>query len=120
MNHVQEVTKTLITAIEESEEYIRYQKAKEEILKYPLLKAKVDEFRKRNYEMQNTRVDIFEEADKLQQQYAQVIENPIVREYLTAENAFCRIIQQINWQLIEALDFEADFEGKRQDTQDYA
>lgn len=28
-------------------------------------------------------------------------------------NAFCRIVQQINWQLIENLDFEADFEGKQ-------
>lgn len=117
MNQVQEVTRTLIAAIEQSEEYIRYQKAKQEIFQYPLLKAKVDEFRKRNYEMQNTRADIFEEADKLQQEYAEVTENPVVREYLTAENAFCRVIQQINWQLIESLDFEADFEGQRQEGQ---
>ena len=42
-----------------------------------------------------------------------MINHPVVREYLTAENAFCRIVQQINWQLIENLDFEADFEGKQ-------
>jgi len=63
--------------------------------------------------MQNSRMDIFEEADKLQREYAEVINHPMVREYLTAENAFCRIVQQINWQLIENLDFEADFEGKQ-------
>ena len=63
--------------------------------------------------MQNSRMDIFEEADKLQREYAEVINHPVVREYLTGENAFCRIGQQINWQLIENLDFEADFEGKQ-------
>lgn len=113
MNQIQEATKALIAAIEESEEYTRYQKAKQDICKYPLLKQKADEFRKKNYEMQNSRMDIFEEADKLQQEFAEVIENFVVREYLTAENAFCRVLQQINWQLIENLDFEADFEGKQ-------
>ncbi len=111
MSHVQEVTKELITAIEESPEYIRYQKAKAEINKYPILKAKADEFRKCNYELQNSHKDIFEEADKLQQEYAEVIDNSFVREYLTAEHAFCRVLQQINWQMIETLDFEADFEN---------
>ena len=110
MNQVQEVTKKLILAIEESPEYIRYQKAKTELNKYPILKAKADEFRKCNYEIQNSHRDIFEEADKLQQEYAEVLDNSFVREYLTAENAFCRVLQQINWQLIETLDFEADFE----------
>lgn len=123
MNQVQAVTRELISAVRQSDEYVRYQKAKQEIFRYPLLKARADEFRKRNYEMQNTRgdIDIFEEADKLQEEYAEVTENPVVREYLTAENAFCRVIQQINWQLIESLDFEADFEAdfeeQRQDGQ---
>lgn len=119
MNQVREATKTLIAAIEESEEYVRYQKAKQEICKYPILKEKADEFRKRNYDMQNSRTDIFEEADKLQQEFAEVIENFVVREYLTAENAFCRVLQQVNWQLIENLNFEADFEGKQADVLGY-
>ena len=113
MNQVQEATETLIAAIKESEEYNRYQRAKQELRGYPLLKQQADEFRKKNYDMQNSRMDIFEEADKLQREYAEVINHPVVREYLTAENAFCRIVQQINWQLIENLDFEADFVGKQ-------
>lgn len=113
MNQVQEATETLIAAIKESKEYNRYQRAKQELRGYPLLKQQADEFRKKNYDMQNSRMDIFEEADKLQREYAEVINHPVVREYLTAENAFCRIVQQINWQLIENLDFEADFEGKQ-------
>ena len=73
MNQVQEVTETLIAAIKESEEYNRYQRAKQELKRYPLLKQQADEFRKKNYDMQNSRMDIFEEADKLQREYAEVI-----------------------------------------------
>lgn len=112
MSQVQKVTMTLIEAIKESNEYVGYQKAKQEMFKYPLLKEKVDEFRKRNYEMQDSRTDIFEEAGRLQQEYEQILKNAVVREYLNAENAFCRMIQQINWQIIDEIDFEADFIGK--------
>ena len=70
MNQVQEATETLIAAIKESKEYNRYQRAKQELRGYPLLKQQADEFRKKNYDMQNSRMDIFEEADKLQREYA--------------------------------------------------
>ncbi len=109
---VQTATSALVDAIEKSDVYREYQEAKEEILCYPPLKAKVDEFRKRNYEMQDLSVNIYSEVEKLQQEYGDILENALVRRYLNAENAFCRMIQQVNWQLIEALDFEADFEGK--------
>ena len=37
-------------------------------------------------------------------------QNPLVAEYLAAENAFCRVVQKVNWTLIEELDFEVGFE----------
>lgn len=110
MNHIQEVTAELITAVKDSEEYSNYAKLKEDMTKYPLLKEKVDEFRKKNYELQNSLTDIFEEADKLLQEYEEILVHPIVKGYLDSENALCRVLQQINWQMIEALEFEADLE----------
>lgn len=112
MNQVQRTTEALITAIEESDEYLRYKKARREMLNAPLLKEQADEFRRRDFELQNSECDIFEEADKLQQEYAKVIENSIVEEYLVAENAFRRVLQRINWSILEKLDFAADFEIK--------
>ena len=81
-------------------------------MQMPVLKAQMDEFRKRNYELQNLTVNVLEETEKLQQEFASMLDNAMVRRYLNAENAFCRLIQQVNWQLIEELDFEADFIGK--------
>ena len=112
MDQVQEVTEELIDAILQSAEYIRYQEAKQQIARYPILKKRADEFRKRNYDLQNSRMDIFEEADSLSQEYAFVTQNAIVGEYLDAENAFCRVLQRINWKLMEKLDFDLGFEDR--------
>lgn len=109
---VMEATEFLVTAIRQSETYHTYLEAKEELNKMPVLKAQVDEFRKKNYELQNLSVNVLGETEKLQQEYAAMLDDILVRRYLNAENAFCRMIQMVNWQLIEELDFEADFEGK--------
>lgn len=117
MEKVRKATEQLIEAMKESDVYIRYQNARVQITACPSLKKEADEFRKKNYDLQNSRKDIFEEADRLQAEYATLLKNPIVREYLTAENSFCRMIQQVNWKLIEEMDFEADFEGKCKDSE---
>lgn len=109
---VKAAAESLVSAIRQSEVYQTYLLAKEEIMQMPVLKAQMDEFRKRNYELQNLTVNVLEETEKLQQEFASMLDNAMVRRYLNAENAFCRLIQQVNWQLIEELDFEADFIGK--------
>ncbi|MDE6905858.1 MAG: YlbF family regulator [Lachnospiraceae bacterium] len=109
---VKAAIESLVSAIRQSETYHAYLEAKEEIMQMPVLKAQMDEFRKKNYELQNLTVNVLEETEKLQQEFASMLDNTLVRRYLNAENAFCRMIQQVNWQLIEELDFEADFIGK--------
>ena len=65
--------------------------------------------RRKNYFLQNSReqLDLFTEEDRLEQEYADVYKDPLLREYLAAEVAVCRIIQQVNKELIGCLDFEA-------------
>lgn len=112
MDQVQEVTEELAAAILKSLEYVRYQEARKEIARYPMLKKRADEFRKRNYDLQNSNADIFGEADSLRQEYAYITQNAIVWEYLDAESAFCRVMQRVNWKLMEGLDFELGFEDR--------
>ena len=52
-------------------------------------------------------LDLFTEEDRLEQEYADVYKDPLLGEYLAAEVAVCRIIQQVNKELIGCLDFEA-------------
>lgn len=109
MSRVQEATKELKSEIVKSAEYLRYQDARKQIARYPMLKKKADEFRKRNYDLQNSGADIFAEADNLRQEYAYITQNAIAWEYLDAESAFCRVMQQVNWNLMQDLEFDVGF-----------
>ena len=82
MSQIEDAMDGLMTAIRNSEEFIRYQAIKEKVHGFPKLESQITEFRK----------------------------NPMASEYLAAENALCKIVQQINWTLIEGLEFEVGFE----------
>ena len=88
----------------ESEAFLRYQKVRAEVHNYP-----EKEYRRKNYFLQNSKeqLDLFTEEDRLEQEYADVYKDPLLGEYLAAEVAVCRIIQQVNKELIGCLDFEA-------------
>lgn len=109
MSQIQESLETLVMAIKSSKEYQKYIRAKEELSKYPDLQVRVDELRKQNYEMQHSDADILSKTEQLWEAYASEAANSVVWEYMSAEAGFCRCIQQINWTLLEELDFDADF-----------
>lgn len=75
-------------------------------------KARSQNFSKKNYLLQNSQgtVDLYEETDRMENEYREFRKNPMQSEYLAAENALCKIVQQINWTLIEGLEFEVGFE----------
>ncbi len=113
MEQIREALDALLTAITESDEYKNYQDVKARIHEKPELEKRVNEFRKRNYHLQNQKnVDLFDEMDKLEREKSRIYENPLAAEYLTAELAFCRVIQKINWEFVEKLDFEVGFENE--------
>ena len=69
---------------------------------------------KNNIGIQTLRAALWQSYDlreelygRLEQEYADVYKDPLLGEYLVAEVAVCRIIQQINKELLGCLDFEA-------------
>lgn len=82
----------------ESEICQQYFKQKENIKQYPELKVQIDEFRKRNYKLQNEADSstLFDEIDRFEREYEEFRKNPIVSQYLEAELAFCRMYQEIS------------------------
>ncbi|MCM1126223.1 MAG: YlbF family regulator [Lachnospiraceae bacterium] len=97
-----------VKSIKETEVYKRYyfqlQKLKEE----PELYAEVNEYRKRNFELQNTsQVDeLFDKMYAFEREYEKFRENPLVDEFLTAELAFCRMMQELDIYITKELNFE--------------
>lgn len=104
--HLDQAVESLIDAIKESEAYCKYMSALAAVKQQTGLKQQIDEFRKENYVMQNTGDMAFERIEQFEQAYSDFRENPLVSDFLASELALCRQIQQINFNITEALNFE--------------
>lgn len=106
MRDVEEEMLRYIDAIKATEEYQEYEHQKERVRQYPELKAQIDEYRRRNFEMQMSGDNVFERIERFEQEYAGFRENPVVADFLAAELAFCRMMQELNIEITESLNFE--------------
>lgn len=110
MGQIEIALDQLVLVIKESDEYKRYQAARAKLHGYPELERNVHEFRKKNYQIQNSRnINLFDEVENLERENSQLRKNPLVEEYFVAELLFCRMMQQINWKIVDGLDFEVGF-----------
>ena len=100
--------KNLNDTIRNTQEYKEYQLQKEKVKRVPELKAQIDEFRAKNYQLQNSAQsdNLMEDTERLLRENADLLENPMVADFLQAEVEFCRMMQDVNTCIIEAIDFE--------------
>lgn len=98
----------LIVSLENCDDFKKYKTACTQVRLHPEKEQRLQEFRKRNYLLQNSRepVDLFAETDRLEREFADVFQDPMLQELLNAEVAVCRIVQQVNREMISCLDFE--------------
>lgn len=106
MRNVDDAVKQLIAAILGSDIYKEYDAQRKKVNTEPGLKEKIDEYRRRNYELQNGSGIEFDKIDQFEKEYENFREDPLVSGFLAAELAFCRLIQDINIDITAALDFE--------------
>ena len=85
-------------------------KESQEFKEFDGLKKQIDEFRYRNFKLQNeTDADrLFDETDRFEREYEEFRKNPVVSDFLAAELAFCRMYQDVQSVLGEA--FAKDFD----------
>ena len=114
MSVVEDKVTELVNAIQDTNEYKRYQEAKNKLHANPELEQIVYAFRQKNYQIQNSKnVDLFWEVDQLERENVDIRKNPVVEEFMTAVLAFCRLLQKINFRLVGSLDFEVGFVNER-------
>ena len=106
MSKIDQALEHLIATILESEEYREFDAKRNEVKQYPELKARIDEFRERNFLLQISDNNAFDKMEQLEREYEDIIENSMVSDFLEAELAFCRMMQDLNLRLTEALNFE--------------
>ena len=106
MSEIDVALEHLIEVIKNSEVYKEYHKQLELVKQDPQLKAQIDNFRQRNYEMQKSEDMAFYKLTEFEKEFKGFRENPLVDSFLAAELDFCRMLQNLDYRLIEAMDFE--------------
>ncbi len=106
MDELQESLDRLVRAVKDSPEYKEYLRMRAKIHMEPEKEKAVNEFRARNYKLHAySGADLFAEADVMEKEYAPLRSQPNVNEFLAAELAVCRMVQNINFRLMEEIDF---------------
>ena len=105
---VQKALEQLAQAIKDSDIYREYRRQSEKVDNTGDMREKIDEYRVRNFELQNSvqTEDLLDKLDAFEREYEKFREDPLVEEFLDAELAFCRRMQEIDVKLAEAMDFE--------------
>ena len=109
MGRIDELKAELIQAVLDSEEYREYKRL--EVSKNADLKRAIDEFRRRNFEIQyNDEIqEIDENISQLEAQYADMRNQGLAKSYFSAELCLCRLVQDVCVSLVDAVDFDVDF-----------
>lgn len=107
-NIVKRATEDFIQEIRKSNIYKEYEIQKEKLKKQPELFERVKEYRQRNYALQSSvqTEELLEKMEIFEKESEKFRENPLVDDFLRAELAFCRMMQEINVWITAELDFE--------------
>lgn len=104
------LTNQLSEAILSSDEYRNYHRVEAEIRMQPELYAKVNELRRHNFSMQTGFGRMTNDEYLGLSSFSQNMhENPLVNEFLNAEVALARLIQDIMRKLVSNIEFDTDF-----------
>lgn len=95
MDEITERVYALTEAMKENRDYQRYLFLEEELQKNRELKKQVDEFRLRNYYLQESDVDLYEAVDEVDREFQELQKIPVVNAYLDAELSVCKMIQRV-------------------------
>ena len=97
MQKIDQLKSDIAHTIKESAEYKEYKRLEAVVNMDPNLKRSIDEFRRRNYEIQNCGQveDIFAAQEELNNQYKDMRNQNMVNRYLLAEVCLCRMVQDI-------------------------
>jgi cell fate (sporulation/competence/biofilm development) regulator YlbF (YheA/YmcA/DUF963 family) len=111
MSDVWQCANELADAVLQSDEYKTYVEAKEALKGNVELCIKLNEYRERNFKLQNSvdNIDLFEELDVLEMEFSDLLRNAKVSAFLSAELRVCRMTQEINATIAKSIDLELEY-----------
>lgn len=101
-------TKKFIEEVKQSDVYTDYIKKKEAAMRDFKLWREISDYKKKRFEMQNSLSgeELFDRTESFEKGYEEWKSNKVVSEYLDAELAICRMLQQITFSIVKELDIE--------------
>jgi len=101
-------TQEYIEKIKLSDDYISYKTQVSLIKNFPDLMDRINEYRDENYRIQSqySGDELYYKMEEFNERNEKLLEDPHVYEFLRAEAAFCRLMQDINMYILEGLEFE--------------
>jgi cell fate (sporulation/competence/biofilm development) regulator YlbF (YheA/YmcA/DUF963 family) len=103
--------KALNQKIRESEEYRRYQETMHRVQENQELYQAMNVFRRRNYELQSYEdgINRYQEIHNLSQEFEEVLRNPLVNEFLVAEQILSRHMKQMYECIAQGLELDYSY-----------
>ncbi len=92
---VQEGSELLAEMMRNDPDYRKFLEISDRLEQNPELAERVHAFRKRNYELQNSSIDPEQEMWEMNQEYQELMKEPLVSTYFEAEAGVCRMLQDI-------------------------
>lgn len=110
MLEIQKQLDDFIVDLKNTQVYRDYEEQLQKLSEQPELKQRVDDFRRRNYEIQTRAYEenIYDEVERFQRESEHLRDIPIVHDFLTAELALCRMIQKVTATIVEAVSEDFD------------
>ena len=104
--NVNQAVEQMVQAIRNTDAYMEYRRQLGRIKEQPELKKQIDDFRTRNFELQTSKDTNFDKIDQFTRENEAFRENPLVSDFLAAESAFCRMMQEIGLYVTDQMKFE--------------
>lgn len=113
MKKVLNATQELIQTIQESGAYQEYHRLYAEIEKNPALLKRVNEYRKRRFEIQVSDVkDYTNFQNELMNEFKDIHSNELTLEFLIAERHFSNMMKQVNHFILDSVNMDIGFLGE--------
>ncbi|HAU85376.1 MAG TPA: hypothetical protein DCW90_07710 [Lachnospiraceae bacterium] len=113
MKKVVETTNDLIQVIKESNEYKKYHELYAEIMKNPELLFRVNEYRKRRFEIHLSNVQNYSNMhEELCKEFNDIHSNELTLEFLIAEKHFSNMMKQVNHAILDSVNMDIGFLGE--------
>lgn len=111
MNAITDKTKSLIWEMKNSKDYLLYKQLQEQLKENAELFKRLNEYRRESFLLHNSPDvgNVIKEVRAIREKYKEELSEPIVRDYLIAEQNVCRMIREVSDAIAEEIELDYQF-----------